>query len=251
MESSGWNLCYMFNLAGGARLRCGITVSPNTLAPGQYYGVRLIISRKTITMKNIKFLGAAGALLAVLAPSMASAQDVQKPVTLKLGAFFPANSDVKRAVGNTWFSAGLEYAFPKPAAVTNSPLSALTPLIYVDYTGKSKDIDGGTVDARTVNVGVGVKYYAPAAAGTVTTTHPYIGAGIAAAVVHAKSSQTFTDGEAIVTSSVTKDQTNFGFKINGGVEFAQNYLVDVAYWNSGKVQGTHLDGYAVSLGYKF
>jgi len=241
----------MFNLAGGARFRCDIPASPNTQAPGQYEEVRLIISRKTISMKNIKFLGAAGALLAVLAPSMASAQDVQKPVTLKLGAFFPANSDVKRAVGNTWFSAGLEYAYQKPSGLSTGPLSAVTPLLYVDYAGKSKDIAGGTLDARTVNVGVGIKYYASAAAGTVTTTHPYIGAGIGAAVVHAKSSETVTDGETTTTSSVTKDQTNFGFKVNGGVEFAQNYLVDVAYWNSGKVQGTHIDGYAVSLGYKF
>ena len=200
-------------------------------------------------MKNVKFLGAAGALLAVLAPATASAQDVQKPVTLKLGAFFPSNGDVKKALGNTWLAAGLEYAIQKPAAATGSPLNAVTPLIYLDYAGKSKKVNGIDLDGRTINLGVGVKYYAPTQGAV--TVRPYIGAGIGAAFVHAKSSQTTTNGEVTTTTSVTKDQTNFGYKINGGVEFAQNYLVDVAYWNSGKVGGVHLDGYGVSLGYRF
>ena len=200
-------------------------------------------------MKNIKFLGAAGALLAVLAPTMASAQDVTKPVTLKLGAFFPANSGIKDTLGNTWFAAGLEYAFQKPADMTGGSLSKLSPLVYLDYTGRTRKLNGENVEGRTINVGIGAKYYAPTQ-GTVTV-RPYIAAGIGAAVIHAKSSVTTTDGETTVTSSQTKEQTNFGFKVNGGLEFAQNYLVDVAYWNSGKVQGTRLDGVAVSLGYKF
>lgn len=215
-------------------------------------------------MNSKKIVGVAAAMLAVGVPTMAQAQQADKPLTLRLGAFLPSNSDAKDGLGKTWFTAGLDYSFKNAVASMASSATAMpvSPLAYLDYTGKSKDVDGGKNEASVIALGLGGKYYAPTQG--VSPVRPYIGGGLGAYFVHGKSTTTTTTTDvpnppttdavhanATTTTSDTKNQTNFGFKINGGVEFGQNYLIDVAYWNAGKIQGTRIDGYTVSLGYTF
>lgn len=211
-------------------------------------------------MNSIKMLAAAGALLAVLAPSAANAQS--KAVTLRLGAFIPTDGDIKDAVGKSWLSFGGDFVIKGTTAgglVSAATLNSVEPLVYADFASKSKNVDGGKNEASTLGVGVGARYFPPTQ--SITSVRPYIAGGVGAYFLHGKSTTT-TDtvpppptGDlvpaALVTTTESKNKTNFGFKINGGVEFAQNYVVDVAYWNAGKIQDVRIDGYTVSLGMRF
>jgi len=156
------------------------------------------------------------------------AAPVTKPITIKLGAFFPSNGDLKNVVGKTWFSAGADYAFSKVGDQQN-----LMPLAYVDYAGKSGN--GLTLDY--IGVGPGVRYYlsAPAAG----TTTPYVGAGLGAYFLHASGG-----GDSF-------NKTKFGFKLNAGVEFQQMYLLEANYTNAGSESGTRLDGFNLQAGIRF
>ena len=99
-----------------------------------------------------------------------------KPITIKLGAFFPSGSKLRDGISDTWFSAGAEYAF-QPSA-SSATASSLVPLAYVDYAG----INRHGVNADYVGVGPGVRYYLTPA-GT-STLNPYVGAGIGAYFLH-------------------------------------------------------------------
>ena len=99
---------------------------------------------------------------------------MQKPVTIKLGVFLPSNGNFKDALGKTWFSAGVDYAFNKQGDTQN-----MMPLAYVDYAGANKH----GLKANYVGVGPGIRYYT-SPPGTSTTT-PYVGAGIGAYFIHA------------------------------------------------------------------
>ena len=202
----------------------------------------------------------AGLMLASLAVSGAHA-DGTKNFTVRAGGFFPTDGDAKRALGNTWFSFGGDLVIKntQAGAITSAAtLNSLEPLVYVDYASKDKTTDGFKVEGRTLGVGVGARYFAPSE--VIKVVRPYIAAGAGLYFVHGKSTTTVDDGipdppvesaNAVTTTSTSKSKTNFGFKVNGGVEFAQNYVFDVGYWNAGKVEGVSLNGYTVSLGLRF
>ncbi len=184
-------------------------------------------------MKKTMAVGFLGLALGGLLGTGASAQAeyapvVVKPLTLKLGAFFPGNGTLKKAVGNTWFSAGADYAFSKLGDQQN-----LMPLAYIDYGGANKH--GLTVNY--VGIGPGARYYltAPGA----STTAPYIGGGIGGYFLRASGNG----------SSINK--TKFGFKVNAGVELQQTYLVEVNYTNAGSESGTRFDGVGLQVGARF
>ena len=105
-------------------------------------------------MKNILTLSAllGGALVSIAAGSAQAqapaTQPVQKPITIKLGAFFPTASSGRDAGGSTEFSAGLDYAFAK--TTTTSPI---LPSVYFDYQGGSKN--GGHSDSYGLGVAAG------------------------------------------------------------------------------------------------
>lgn len=184
-------------------------------------------------MKKTRIIGAAALALGSLLGTGAAAQTdtipaAEKPLTLKLGAFLPTNGTVKKAVGNTWFSAGAEYAF--------SPLAeepGLTPLVYVDYAGASKH----GLAVNYIGIGPGARYYlTPPGAGT---TPIYIGGGIGGYFLHASG-----DGSSL-------NKTKFGFKVDAGIEFQQQYLVEVNYTNAGSDSGTRFDGVGLQVGARF
>lgn len=172
---------------------------------------------------------------------------------MKLGAFFPSNSDLKDAVGSTFFSAGTEYAFPSKTNV-----SALVPLAYLDYAGRSKsrsvnDGQGNSVSATlttsTVGLGGGVRYYlgAPGAG----TTSPYLGAGLGVYFDHIKADANVSSGGQSGSGSSSLNKTQLGFRLNAGVEFQQKYLVEINYTNAGSVEGTRIDGFGLQAGVRF
>lgn len=82
---------------------------------------------------------------------------VQKPITVKIGAFFPTDGNARDAVGKTWFGAGADYAFRKTDAA-----APILPLVYVDYAGKS----GNGLSLSTVGAGIGAYFLNASGGGT-------------------------------------------------------------------------------------
>ena len=213
-------------------------------------------------MNRIIITASAGLLLASLALSGAQAQGT-KNFTLRAGGFFPTDGGVKKALGNPWFAAGGDLVVKNTTAgalTSAATLNSIEPLVYIDYASKSKTVDGFKNEGSALGVGIGARYFAPSE--VIKVVRPYIAAGAGLYFIHGKTTQTVTvdsnpppapslTPNVTTTTSSSKSKTNFGFKVNGGVEFAQNYVLDVAYWNAGKVQGVSLNGYTVSLGLRF
>lgn len=180
----------------------------------------------------------AAALSAVLSFSLApgasaqSATPAEKPITLKLGVFLPGGSALKNAASDTWFSAGAEYALvPKPGAETAA--QSFVPLGYIDYAVSNRH----GVNADYVGVGPGFRYNL-AAPGS-STLIPYVGAGAGAYFLHAK---------GIGGSS---NKTNFGYRLNAGVEFNQSYLFEINYTDANSLSGARFSGFNIQAGIKF
>ena len=184
-----------------------------------------------------------------------TADEIQtaKPITLKLGAFFPSNGDVKDIFGSTFLSVGGEYAF-----VGKNRVSSVVPLVYVDYAGRSKnrsvsDGQGNSVSvdltASTVGVGGGLRYYV-GSPGTGSIT-PYLGAGVGLYFDHIKLAATTNSSGQSVSDSSSLNKTKLGFRLNAGVEFQKMYLVEVNYTNAGSIESTRLDGFGIQVGARF
>lgn len=182
---------------------------------------------KTMAVALLAASFSAASGLFVASASAQSSAGAAKPITIKLGAFFPSGSALKDGVSDTWFSAGAEYAVHSAASPT------LAPLLYVDYAGVNRH----GVNADYVGVGPGFRY-ALAAPGS-STLIPYVGAGIGAYFLHAKG------------FGSSDNKTQFGYRLNAGVEFNQAYLLEVNYTNGGSLSGTRFGGFNVQVGAKF
>lgn len=180
-------------------------------------------------------LAAFGTILSVGFSAGASAQSAapaEKPITLKLGVFLPSGSRLKNAASDTWFSAGAEYALvPKPGEETAA--SSFLPLAYVDYAGSNRN----GVNARYIGVGPGFRYNL-AAPGS-STLIPYVGAGAGAYFLH---------GSGLGSSS---SKTQFGYRLNAGVELNQAYLFEVNYTDANTLGSTRFGGFNIQVGAKF
>jgi len=153
--------------------------------------------------------------------------DLQKPVTIKLGVFFPSNGTVQNKVGNDFFAAGAELGLSKTTAD-----QATVPLLYVDYNGDSSSGQ----HLYDTGVGIGVRQYlgSPDASST-----PYVGAGVGA----------YFDQASLNGSSENK--TNVGFKLDVGYEFDHSWLLEADYTDAGSAAGITADGFSVLAGYRF
>ena len=173
-----------------------------------------------------------------------------KPITLKLGAFFPSGGDLRNGVGNTFFAAGAEYAFSPGRE------KSLVPLVYVDYVGKSRsrntdDGQGNPVSldltATSVGIGGGVRFYThPSPA-----LSPYFGGGLGLYFNHFKANADSTVSGQTISASDSANKTRLGFKINAGVEFQRTYFIEAAYSNPGSVESTRTDGFSLLVGGRF
>ena len=176
---------------------------------------------------------ALGTALCALAGTGASAQSAapEKPITIKLGAFFPTGSRLHDGVSDTWFSAGAEYALAQKPAMAASPISLLG---YVDYAGINKH----SRNVSYVGIGPGI-HYGLAAPGS-STLIPYVGAGIGAYFLH---------GSGLGTGSSNK--TNLGYRLNAGVELNHAYVFEVNYTDANSLSGIRFSGFNIQLGAKF
>ena len=186
-----------------------------------------VLNAATVTLLT----SALGASLSGTGALAQSAAPPAKPITIKLGAFLPSGSSLKNATSNSWFSAGLEYA-PAPRTAT-SAASSLAPLAYLDYAGSNRH----GVNARYIGVGPGVRYNL-VAPGT-STLVPYVGAGIGAYFLHASN------------FGGTSSKTNFGYRLNAGVEFNRAYLFEINYTDPQSLDHTRLSGFNIQVGAKF
>ncbi len=178
---------------------------------------------------------ALGAVLSLGLSTGASAQaqvPAEKPITLKLGVFLPSGSTLKNAVSDTWFSIGGEYTLvPKPGAETAA--GRFLPLAYIDYAGSNRH----GINANYVGIGPGFRYNL-ASPGS-STLIPYVGAGAGAYFLHAKG------------FSGSSNKTNFGYRLNAGVEFNQSYLVEINYTDGNSLSGARFGGFNLQAGLKF
>jgi hypothetical protein len=174
-----------------------------------------------------------GAALLGLAGTGASAQTdapAAKPITIKLGAFLPGGSFLKNATSNSWFSAGAEYDYAPHTA--EAAASSLVPLGYIDYAVSNRH----GVNADYVGIGPGVRYnLTPAGSSTIT---PYVGAGIGAYFLHASS------------FGGSSNKTNFGYRLNAGVEFNHSYVFEINYTDPESLDHTRFSGFNIQVGAK-
>lgn len=173
-----------------------------------------------------------------------------KPITLKLGVFFPSGGDLRDSVGSAFFAAGAEYAF------SPGHEKSLIPLAYVDYVGKSRnrntdDGQGNSVSldltATSIGIGGGVRFYAH----PMPAYSPYLGGGLGLYFNHFKADANVNTGGQTNSTGDSANKTRLGFKINAGVEFQRTYFVEAAYSNSGSVEGTRTDGFSLLIGGRF
>lgn len=209
-------------------------------------------------MQKTLILAALGMLLCAASAQAQTAPAVDetappKPLTIKLGAFFPSNGNLKDLVGSTFFSAGAEYAF-----LNKQNPASLVPLVYVDYAGRGKNrsIDDGQgnsvsldLTASTVGVGGGVRYYI-GAPGTGSVT-PYVGAGVGVYFNRIKVATAVSSGGQSGSASDSLNKTQVGFRLNAGIEFQKMYLLEANYTNAGSVEGTRIDGFGIQAGVRF
>ncbi|MGI4790540.1 MAG: hypothetical protein ACRYFS_17015, partial [Janthinobacterium lividum] len=150
-----------------------------------------------------------------IAQAQTATQPVEKPITIKLGGYFPNSSSGRSAGGNTEFSLGLDYALTKTA--TGNPF---VPSVYFDLqNGKH---NGGHADSY--GLGVAGRYYFGVPGASVT---PYLGAGIG--VYDEQLKQGGSGGDSNV---------NVGGKVFGGVEFS-SFLVEINYQLQPKHNGVN------------
>ena len=171
---------------------------------------------------------ALAALFSVSAAANAQSEDVQKPVTIKLGVFLPSNGTIKNATNDAFFAVGAELALSKTTAQDPT-----IPLIYADYNGDSKN----GAHLYDTGVGVGVKQYL--GSGPNSSTVPYVGAGVGAYFDQAKD------------SSFSENKTNLGYKLDVGLEFSHAALFEVDYQDGGSLHGIRANGVDILVGYRF
>jgi hypothetical protein len=156
-------------------------------------------------------------------------EPVQKPISIKLGVYLPVKADVGDLLGHTWFAAGADYAFSKTASAT-----PILPLVYVDYTGSSKN----GIKGDFVGVGLGFRAYMSRA--TNTTVAPYYGAGIGAYFSHASG------------SGLSVNNTQLGGKVDIGAELNSGPFLEAAYQIIPQdVSGSNLGGFNIMVGDRF
>ncbi len=179
-------------------------------------------------LKSALLGGALISIAAVGAQAQAPAtKPVQKPITIKLGAYFPTASSGRNAGGSTEFSVGLDYAFAK----TNTT-SPILPSIYFDYQGGNKN--GGHSDSY--GLGVAARYYTSTPGASVS---PYFGAGVG-----------IYDESLKRNGGGSSSNANIGAKLLAGVEFS-SALVEVNYQFLPKHNGVNPDGFGLQVGYRF
>jgi hypothetical protein len=155
-----------------------------------------------------------------------------KPSTLKLGVFLPPSGNIRRAAGDTWFSAGVEYA-PRQSGGGAGGGVIVAPLGYADYA----TINRHGVNADFVGFGGGARFYGEPTG--VNAFDPYITAG---------------GGVYFSHLSGRGDSTNLariGFRLGVGLEFQRIYVVEATYTDAGSIRGNRVDGLNLQAGIRF
>jgi hypothetical protein len=161
----------------------------------------------------------AALLIAAGLPAAARAQlDVIPRPRLKIGAFFPTNTSLSNAVGNTWLKLGAD---------VNVPFSLVpigTARVGIDY------VANGSSSIIPITL---VQVIQPSA---VARSPIYGGAGIGLWTGHIKGSGT---------------STKFGFRLLGGVEISSRMFIEAQYDIVDRLGSARADGFSVLLGARF
>jgi hypothetical protein len=173
-------------------------------------------SRITISLVAISTVGAAIFLAGTPAAS-AQLGIIPRP-RVKIGAFFPTNTSLSNAIGNTWIKVGTD---------VNIPFSLIpigTARVGIDYVAK------GSSSIIPITV---MQIIQPSA---VARSPVYGGAGVGLWTGHIKGSGT---------------STRFGFRLVGGFEISQHTFLEAQYDFVDKLGSARADGFSVLIGMRF
>ena len=170
---------------------------------------------------------------ALLAPANASAQTtsepVQKPLSIKLGVFFPTSGHAENVGGDAQFSAGLDYAITK--TLTRAPI---IPSVYFDYEGGARNT--GHTDVYGLGVAGRTYFNSPLTASVL----PYAGVGVGV-----------YDEDLKPSDQNSENKVTVGAKVFLGTEFTNNVFVEANYQFIPSASGINPSGPGVQVGYRF
>jgi hypothetical protein len=171
-------------------------------------------------IRGARFTVALIALAAtIVIPRNARAQlNVIPRPRVKIGAFFPTNTSLGNAVGNTWLKLGAD---------VNVPFSLVpigTARVGIDY------VVNGSSNIVPITL---MQIIQPSA---VAKSPVYVGAGIGLWTGHIKGSGT---------------QTKFGFRLAGGFDISAHSFLEVQYDIVDRLGSARADGFSVLVGAKF
>jgi opacity protein-like surface antigen len=182
---------------------------------------------------------AAGALVVALSGSaMAQDNGISKPFRVKVGGFFPYDSDTQDALGSNFIAFGLGYDIKRVSSFRPATIEA-----YIDHFDRVRETGSiGRVQATVLGGGLSARFSLHSTPNPNYT--PYAGAGLGVFKVNA------IDGD---TASTTR--TSIGGKFFLGTELRNglfgeaefNYLPHPSVFGSDQV----LSGWQLRLGYRF
>jgi opacity protein-like surface antigen len=177
--------------------------------------------------RELKRIILLAAVLSVVLTGSVAARDYEQPLSLKVGVFWPSDSDTKDLVGNNWFAAEVDYTLQKNYETSSEIQLGL---------GFSQKTDGSN-KFRVIPVTLDWIYRKPHEA---STTTPYFGVGVGAYVTKIE------DG---VNSEA---KTKFGGSVFLGVEFSENMFLEGRYRFVGDINVGGIDyndnGFSLMLG---
>lgn len=169
-----------------------------------------------LTSAVLPALGAA--VILAIGPAAHAQLDVIPRPRLKIGAFFPTNTSLSNAIGNTWIKVGAD---------VNIPFSLVpigTARIGIDY------VANGSSNIVPITF---MQIIQPSA---VARSPVYGGAGIGLWTGHIKGSGT---------------STRFGFRLVGGVEISKTTFIEAQYDIVDRLGSARADGFSALVGMRF
>ena len=180
-------------------------------------------------------MAAAAGIFASTATQSASAESGPTAIVpnystaIRLGAFFPFDSDVRHSAGPSFISGGIDYSFKNVPGLERTVLS-------VDYMKRTS----GNLFLEVVPVTIGQFNYS----GTRGTARPYVGFGLGPYFVR----QHIIDANQVETAN---NGLAFGGYFAVGFDVNDRYILDARYHYVSHIGPVSAQGFQFSAGIRF
>jgi hypothetical protein len=199
-------------------------------------------------MKHITIIAAFCVLISASLAQMAKAdsfsnstQQNSSPFTVKIGAFIPTNDSLREWYGYTWARLTGEYALTSPNS--NGQAS-----IYLDIYGCQAEHDYVQSQVNetdtAINGSLGITLSTLSNPGK-NKVLPYVSASGGFALNTLNTNLTFAD----YSGSASQTMGAVAFKLGGGLNIKNTFIIEGDYSDYGSVNGHRFNGYGISIGY--